>query len=127
MDGSRTAKMSETSQRSWVVVRAAHDLWRTLRDDCRAIPRHAWWRWGTTLVIGFVMCCALSFFIARFTRERAEHGLQSWDERQIVWFAEKGPISFQNAPPEFIPAELRNENDLNIFRWVNNVWTDKKL
>lgn len=37
------------------------------------------------------------------------------------------PISFQNAPPEFLPAELRNENDLNIFRWVNNVWTDKKL
>jgi NADP-dependent aldehyde dehydrogenase len=37
------------------------------------------------------------------------------------------PISFQNAPREFLPAELRDENYLNIFRWVNNVWTNKKL
>jgi alpha-ketoglutaric semialdehyde dehydrogenase len=37
------------------------------------------------------------------------------------------PLSFQNAPAEFLPPELRNENDLNIFRWVNNAWTDKKL
>jgi undecaprenyl-diphosphatase len=89
--------MSDEKSRGWVMLRAVRDVWRTLRDDCRAIPRSAWWRWGATLVIGFVVCCVLSFFIARFTRDRAEHGLQSWDERQIVWFAENGPISFQNA------------------------------
>jgi len=37
------------------------------------------------------------------------------------------PICFQNAPVEFIPAELQDENPLHILRCVNNVWTDAKL
>lgn len=37
------------------------------------------------------------------------------------------PVCFQDAPAEFLPTELRNENELNICRWVNNEWTDRKL
>jgi undecaprenyl-diphosphatase len=97
MDGTRTGKISDVPRPGWVVTRAARVLWQTLRPDCRAIPRSAWRRWGATLALGFVACCAQCFLVARFTRDRAEHGLQAWDERQIVWFAENGPISFQNA------------------------------
>src|SRR4051812_1094368 len=96
MDGDRTVKMGREESR-WAIARAAGDLWRTLRADCRAIPRHAWWRWGATLATGFAVCAVLSYLVAILTRDRAEHGLQAWDEHWIAWFADHGPISFQNA------------------------------
>lgn len=37
------------------------------------------------------------------------------------------PISFQNAPAEFLPIELHDENPLDILRCVNNTWTKDKV
>ncbi|RAW02285.1 aldehyde dehydrogenase (NADP(+)) [Pseudochryseolinea flava] len=37
------------------------------------------------------------------------------------------PISFQNAPAAILPAELKDENPLNILRCVNNQWTTEKI
>lgn len=33
------------------------------------------------------------------------------------------PVCFQNAPGQFLPVELHNENPLNILRCVNSEWT----
>lgn len=33
------------------------------------------------------------------------------------------PVSFQNAPMQFLPVELQDHNQLNIIRCVNNIWT----
>ena len=78
-------------------ARAAGDLWRTLRADCRAIPRGAWWRWGLTLAIGFVVCCAVSYVGTKLAYARVDQGLRAWDERTIMKLADEGPISFPNA------------------------------
>jgi alpha-ketoglutaric semialdehyde dehydrogenase len=37
------------------------------------------------------------------------------------------PVCYQNAPEEFLPAELINDNPLNILRCVNNEWTRNKI
>jgi alpha-ketoglutaric semialdehyde dehydrogenase len=37
------------------------------------------------------------------------------------------PVCYQNAPDEFLPAELLNENPLNVLRCVNNEWTRDKI
>lgn len=37
------------------------------------------------------------------------------------------PISFQNAPEEILPIELKNKNALNIMRCVNNQWTASEI
>ena len=100
MHESRTGKMT-TPQRAdlggALVTRASRDLWRTLRDDCRAIPRAAWWRWGMTLAIGFTLCAAVSYVGTKFAHARVDRGLQAWDERMIMRLADEGPISFPNA------------------------------
>jgi 2,5-dioxopentanoate dehydrogenase len=37
------------------------------------------------------------------------------------------PVCFQNAPEQFLPAELLNDNPLNVLRCVNNEWTRDKI
>jgi membrane-associated phospholipid phosphatase len=97
MDDARTHKIMTRDDGGWVLTRAARELWRTLRDDCRAIPRRAWWRWGITLSIGFVCCAALSYGITKLAHARVDEGLQSWDEQMLLKLATEGPISFPNA------------------------------
>lgn len=82
---------------SWFLTRALRDLWRTLRDDCRAIPRRAWRQWGITLAVGFIACGLLSYVVTRVARASVNDGLQAWDERMLTMLAEDGPISFPNA------------------------------
>ncbi len=83
--------------RGWLLTGALRDLWRTLRDDCRAIPRRAWLRWAITLGIGFAVCGVLSYAITKFAYTRANEGLQTWDERWLMRLADDGPMSFPNA------------------------------
>jgi membrane-associated phospholipid phosphatase len=100
MDETGTAEIenAEDVDSDWAVMRAARELWRTLRADCRAIPRRAWWRWGITLAIGFAACMFVSYAVARVGHELADrHGMQAWDERTIMSLAERGPISFPNS------------------------------
>ena len=100
MDDSRTGKMAmnERGHRGGaILVRALRDIWRTLRDDCRAITRRAWWRWGMTLLVGFVICAAISYAGTKFAHARVDRGLQAWDERMIMKLVDEGPISFPNA------------------------------
>jgi membrane-associated phospholipid phosphatase len=100
MHESRTGKIAETARAERggaLIARALRDLWHTLRDDCRAIPRAVWWRWGLTLAIGFALCCALSYVGTKAAHARVDHGLQAWDERMIMKLANEGPISFPNA------------------------------
>lgn len=96
MDDARTDKMNVRA-RGWAVARGAGDVWRTLRDDCRAIPRAAWWRWGGTLAAGFALCAALVYVITKFTHARVDDGVQAWDERWLMKLADAGPFSFPNA------------------------------
>lgn len=37
------------------------------------------------------------------------------------------PVSFQNAPMQFLPVELQDKNQLNIIRCVNNIWTNDNI
>lgn len=37
------------------------------------------------------------------------------------------PVCFQNAPESLLPPELRNSNERNIWRLVNNTWTKESL
>jgi undecaprenyl-diphosphatase len=83
--------------RGWVLIGAAQRLWRTLRDDCRTIPRRAWARWAITLVIGFALCAVLSVVTTTIARARLNDGLQSWDERWLMWLEQHGPLSFPDA------------------------------
>ena len=96
MDDARTDKMI-TPPGGSVIGGALRELWRTLRDDCRAVPRRAWVRWATTLAVGFLLCAALTYGITRFARGRVDDGLQAWDERWLTKLAKDGPISFPNA------------------------------
>ncbi len=104
MPGSSILKMDNVQTRAagnrnsgWLLVSALRDLWRTLRDDCRTIPRSAWWRWVLTLIIGFVACGALSYTVTSIAYARVDGGLQAWDERWLLKLADDGPILFPNA------------------------------
>jgi membrane-associated phospholipid phosphatase len=100
MHESRTGKMSidqHADRSDALFLRATRDLWRTVRDDCRVIPRRVWWRWGMTLFVGFVVCSAASYVGTKLAYARVDHGLQAWDERMIMKLADEGPISFPNA------------------------------
>ena len=100
MHDSRMAKMAidhHADGSDAVFLCAARGLWRTLREDCRAIPRRAWWRWGITLAVGFVVCGAVSYFGTTLAHARVDQGLQAWDERMLMKLANEGPISFPNA------------------------------
>ncbi len=96
MDNSNAPRIDDSASRS-AVGGALRMLWRTVRLDCRSIPRLVWWRWGITIFIGFIACGAFSYAIARGTRNRVAHGLQAWDERSLLALAERGPFSFPNA------------------------------
>ena len=37
------------------------------------------------------------------------------------------PVCFQNAPEALLPPELRNNNERNIWRLVNNTWTKESI
>ena len=76
---------------------AARDLWRILREDCRAIRRGAWRRWAITLAAGFVACGVISHVVTRVARGSVEDGLQAWDERWLTKLADEGPMSFPDA------------------------------
>ena len=78
------------SPRGWVLTAGAKRVWRDLRDDCRAIPARAWWRFVLTLVIGFVLCAALSVTGTRTARSYVDRGLQSWDERTLRAIEQRG-------------------------------------
>ncbi len=83
--------------RGWLLTSALRDLWSTLGDDCRAIPRRAWQRWAITLIVGCAACGALSYAITSFAYARVNEGLQTWDERWLMKLADDGPMSFPNA------------------------------
>ncbi len=86
-----------TDERGWLLTRALRDLWRTLRDDCRSIPRRTWRRWGVTLFVGCIACGALSYAVTAFAKARVDRGLQDWDERMLTKLADEGPMSFPDA------------------------------
>ena len=37
------------------------------------------------------------------------------------------PVAYQNAPPELLPTELRDDNPLGILRQLNWAWTDRAV
>jgi len=94
MSSPRTEEMAPVVT---VVGRALRELWRTLRDDCRAIPRRAWWRWAATLAIGFALCGAFSYGVTRAAHAYVDRGLQAWDERTLQRLADVDVISLPNA------------------------------
>lgn len=93
-------------QRGWVIVRAAGQTWRPLRDDCRAIPGRAWWRWLITLLAGFVACGAVSVVGTQFAHRHVGRGLQQWDERGLRAVEQRGPLSFPDAILAESPGNL---------------------
>ena len=62
----------------------------------RALPRGAWRRWLVTIVIGWILCAALSAAITKWAQKADPQWLRAWDERTLLAI-ERGPISFQNA------------------------------
>jgi len=90
----------------WVLMAGAKRIWRDLRDDCRAIPSRAWWRFVLTLFVGFVLCAALSVIGTRIARSYVDRGLQAWDERTLRAIEERGPLSFPDAILAESPGNL---------------------
>jgi len=94
------------AQRGWVLTRAAKRTWRMFRDDCGAIPRSAWSRAAIMLVVGFVVCVAMSVYGTKIARWYVDRGLQEWDERWLLWIEQHGPLSFPDAILAESPGNL---------------------
>ncbi len=81
---------------SWAIIRATTGTWRQFREEMRALPRGTWRRWIITIVIGWIICAALSAGITKWAQTADPHWLRAWDERTLLAI-ERGPVSFQNA------------------------------
>ena len=77
-------------------MNAAGGTWQKFRDDLRSLPPGTWRRWILTLVIGWVVCAALSAGMTKWAQRADPHWLRAWDERKLLAI-ERGPVSFQNA------------------------------
>ena len=78
------------------LTRATRDLWRRFRTDLRALPPGTWPRWIAAIVLGWVLCAALSAGITKWAQGAHPRWLAAWDERTLLAI-ERGPVSFQNA------------------------------
>ena len=81
-------------------------MWRDFRHDCRLISRRAWWQLALILIVGFVLCAALSVIGTRVARSYVDHGLQQWDERWLRWVEQRGPLSCPDAILAESPGNL---------------------
>jgi len=75
---------------------AARGVWRQFRDDMRALPRGTWRRWIVTIVVGWVVCAAISAGVTKWAQRADPQWLRAWDEEKLRAI-ERAPISFQNA------------------------------
>ena len=67
---------------SVVISAAARDTWRRFRDDMRALPRGTWRRWIVTIVLGWIICAALSAGMTKWAQKADPQWLRGWDERK---------------------------------------------
>jgi len=81
---------------SLAIGSAARSVWRQFRDDMRRLPRGTWRRWIITIVIGWIVCAAISAGLTKWAQRADPQWLRAWDERKLLEI-ERGPVSFQNA------------------------------
>jgi membrane-associated phospholipid phosphatase len=89
-----------------VLSRAAGQVWRALRDDCRAIPAKIWWQWGALLIVGMVLCGAVAVLGTHIARSYVGRGLQAWDEQWLRVIERSGPLSFPDSVLAESPGNL---------------------
>jgi undecaprenyl-diphosphatase len=77
-------------------IDAARGTWRQFRAEVRGLPPGTWRRWLMTIVIGWIVCAAVSAAITKWAQMADPLWLHAWDERTLAKI-EQGPISFQNA------------------------------
>src|SRR5688500_11265895 len=58
-------------------------IWRTFRADARAMPRGTWRRWSITLLVGWIVCAALSAGLTKAAQRADGKWLRDWDERML--------------------------------------------
>ena len=85
-----------TRSDGWAALAEIRTLSRSLRRGIRALPRGTWRRWLITIIIGWILCAALSAAITKWAQQADPQWLRAWDERTLLAIAQ-GPISFQNA------------------------------
>ena len=81
---------------SWAAVNAACDLWQQFRAELQSLPSSTRRRWLVTIIIGWIVCAALSAAITKWAQKADPQWLRAWDERTLLAI-ERGPVSFQNA------------------------------
>lgn len=62
--------------------------------------------WLVILVVGWLICAALSAGLARAGEAMAARGMNAWDERTLLSFAANGPMSYGDAILAESPGNL---------------------
>ena len=81
---------------SMSAIDSARGTWRQFRAEVRGLPPGTWRRWLITIIIGWILCAALSAAITKWAQRADPRWLRAWDERTLAKI-EHGPVSFQNA------------------------------
>ena len=94
-----------TTNSRWALVRGLRQTAKHFRESWLALPAGALTRWLTTLLIGLLVCAALTWALTHFGRRLITTQLQDWDRRTLQEI-EQGPMSFQNAILAESPGNL---------------------
>src|SRR5688500_1575674 len=81
----------------WAIASGLRRLWLSIQQSRGQLEHGSWRRWLVTLVVGFTLCCALSYVLAKAGHRLAPRGLDEWDRRTLTWIERHGPLSFPDA------------------------------
>lgn len=84
-------------QGGWVVMSGAREAWRRFRESWHDLPRGAFRRWLTVMVIGWALGAGLAAGLSLLGKRLAASGMAEWDRQALLEVAANERFSFQTA------------------------------
>lgn len=84
-------------RRRWALAAGCAETWRRFRADWRETPALARRRFLLALLVGWLLCAALSIALALGGRALASGGMDAWDLALLQDLLARSPMSFQAA------------------------------
>jgi membrane-associated phospholipid phosphatase len=81
---------------NWAVRRTIAQTWHQFRSDWSHLAPGTFKRWAWTILIGLLLCLALTTVMSKLGPSLADRGMQDWD-RRLLLSIERSPISIQSA------------------------------
>jgi membrane-associated phospholipid phosphatase len=85
------------SDNRWALVRGAHRTWTAFRRSWNDLPRGAWKRWLTMVLLGLAASALVTYAVTRAGQYLAPRGLQAWDTVWLLRIEERSFFTFQSS------------------------------